>query len=292
MKNLASPLAKEYERWCKKIGDEEPYHGERIIGIHDVLKAHFLIADYFYKLGEGIGGVGPKNLDLLHSAISRQLVQYDGRIKWTDPFDICATLFFGLIKNHSFHDGNKRTAFLVALYHLKKCGRVSKVGQKDFERFTVDVASNNLNTYRYYEKARKMDDPEVRTISSFFKGNTREEDKKTYFVTYAQLNAILGRFGYKLDNPDRNYIDIMREEPVPRWYGLRTPKKKEWKKIGEIGFPGWKREVGMGTIKKVRKITNLTEREFVDSQVFFHGEEQMEDLIEIYHGPLKRLADK
>jgi death-on-curing protein len=292
MKNLAVPLSKEYERWRKKVGDDEPYYGDRIIGIHDVLKAHFLIADYFYKQGVGIGGIGPKNLTLLHSAVGRQLVQFDGRIKWTEPFDICATLFFGLIKNHPFHDGNKRTAFLVALYHLKKCGRVPKVVQKEFEQFTLDVASNKLSIKKHYDKFKKMGDPEVRTISTFFKANTREEDKKAYFVSYAQLNTILGRFGYKMDNPDRNYIDILREEPVPRWFGFRAPKLKEWKKIGEIGFPGWKREVGMGTIKKVRKLTNLTEKEFVDSQVFFYGEEQMENLIETYHGPLKRLADK
>ncbi len=169
MRNLIPTLAKEYQRWRKEVGDEEPYHGERIIGIHDVLKAHFLIADYFYKQGEGIGGVGPKSLDLLHSAVGRQLVQYDGRIKWTDPFDICATLFFGLIKNHPFHDGNKRTAFLVALYHLKeKIGHVAKVGQKDFERFTVDVTSDKLSNYRQYDKVRRKEDPAVRSRSPHF----------------------------------------------------------------------------------------------------------------------------
>jgi len=173
-----------------------------------------------------------------------------------------------------------------------KCGRVPRASQKEFEKLTVEVASNNLSNHKYYERYKKMDDREVRTISAFFKANTREEDKKSYVVTYIQLNTILGRFGYKLDNADRNYIDVLKEVPVPMWYGLRSSKKSEWKKIGEIGFPGWKREIGKETIKKVRKMTSLTDKEFVDSQVFFRGEEQLETLIETFHGPLKRLADK
>jgi hypothetical protein len=88
--------------------------GALTLGMHDVLKAHFLIADFFFAEGEGIGGVGPRDLDLLHSALYRQHVTLGGTAKWDTKFDVCATLLYGLIKDHPFHDANKRTAFLSA----------------------------------------------------------------------------------------------------------------------------------------------------------------------------------
>ena len=115
---IREPLQKEYERWLGLIGDD-PYCEDCVIGIHDVLRAHFLLLDYFATDGEGIGGIGPKSLDLLHSAISRQLVGYGGKRKWTDDFDICATLFFGLIKNHPWVGGNKRTATHLTDHFLR-----------------------------------------------------------------------------------------------------------------------------------------------------------------------------
>ena len=38
----------EFIRWCKFFGDNDPYTKDGNIGILDVLRAHFLIADYFY----------------------------------------------------------------------------------------------------------------------------------------------------------------------------------------------------------------------------------------------------
>ena len=54
--------------------------------------------------------IGVRDLNLLGSAIGRQSASFGGKTKYTNPVDICATLFYGLVKNHSFSDGNKRTA--------------------------------------------------------------------------------------------------------------------------------------------------------------------------------------
>ena len=113
-------VGKEHKRWVSTIGPVEPYFGRDNIGIYEVLHAHFLLIDFFFKIGEGIGGIGPKDIKLLHSALGRQFVCFGGKSKWTNPIDICATLMFGLIKNHPFHDANKRTAFLVSMLHLQK----------------------------------------------------------------------------------------------------------------------------------------------------------------------------
>ena len=64
----------EYERWIALV-EEDPYASPTTMGIHDVLKAHFLIIDYFIteRNGEGVGGIGPKDIDRLHSAVYRHL---------------------------------------------------------------------------------------------------------------------------------------------------------------------------------------------------------------------------
>ncbi len=85
-------IAAEYERWVTMIGRADPYLSKVTIGIHEALQAHFLLIDYFYEKKEGIGGIGPKDTNLLHSALSRQFVQFGGKPKWNDRINICATL--------------------------------------------------------------------------------------------------------------------------------------------------------------------------------------------------------
>ena len=217
MNHLAEPIQKEYDRWKEEIGEADPYSGSDTVGIHTVLRAHFLIADYFYIEGEGLGGVGPKNIELLHSALYRQFVGFGGKQKWTDPLDKCATLMFGLIKDHAFHDANKRTAFLTSLYHLHKFGRCPNVGQTEFEDFTVEIANNELGKYRRYKDfvKKKLEDPEILFISNFLKRKSRKVDKRFYSVTYRELNGILRKCNFGLSNPKKNYIDIIRFDHAP-----------------------------------------------------------------------------
>ncbi|MDT8383629.1 MAG: type II toxin-antitoxin system death-on-curing family toxin [Gammaproteobacteria bacterium] len=182
---LAEPLHEEYLRWVDIIGEEDPYATQNTMGIHDVLRAHFLIIDYFYneKDLEGVGGIGPKNIDSLHSALYRQFMGFDGKEKWNNDFQRCATLMFGLIKDHPFHDANKRTAFLVSLYFLHKMGRLPEVQQKEFEDFTVDIAEDNLKRFRRFKDLRKTgDDPEILFIADFLRRKSRESDSRYYTV--------------------------------------------------------------------------------------------------------------
>lgn len=95
---LHPEIEREYKRWIDLVGPDDPYRTEDCVGLHDVLQSHFLIADSFVESGNGIGGIGPKSLDLLHSAIYRQFVSFGGKDKWTGPLEKCATLVFGLVK--------------------------------------------------------------------------------------------------------------------------------------------------------------------------------------------------
>src|SRR3546814_12154590 len=83
--------------------------------------------------------------------------------------DVCSSdlsLMYGLIKNHPFHDANKRTAFLCAILHLQKIGRTPTIDQKSFEDFTVNVAEGNLDTYDGRSEERRVGKECVSTCRS------------------------------------------------------------------------------------------------------------------------------
>lgn len=294
MADLEPEILNEYNRIVAQLNEE--HDGYRYLGglsVLDVVRAHFLIANHFYLEGHGLGGVGPKSLSLLRSAVSRQYVSLGHKAKWESKFDICATLFFGLIKNHPFYDANKRTAFLSALYFLHNSSWCPSVSETEFENFTVEIADDQLEKYARYKKlkAQKDPDPEVKFIAWYLRNNTRKIDRDHYAVTYRELQTILNRFGFDLSTPYHNHIDVVRREKRSQLFGLLGNKIVETR-VGQIGFPRWSSEVGRGAIKSVREMTGLTDKKGVDSAAFFQGFDPMQSLIATYHAPLMSLANR
>lgn len=64
------------------------------------------------------GGEGIREIALLSSALNRapQKFAYDSK---TTIFELAAAYSFGIVKNHPFVDGNKRTAFLAGVIFLE-----------------------------------------------------------------------------------------------------------------------------------------------------------------------------
>jgi death-on-curing protein len=293
MEFLHSGLKGEYDRWVKLLNGQDPYCSQFTCGIHEVLRAHFLIADFFLDNDYGIGGVGPKSLDLLHSAIYRQFVSFGGIEKWPGKYEKCATLLFGIVKDHPFHDANKRTALLVTLYQLDRINRTPRISQKEFEDFFVDVADNRLSKYRRHQDlAAKVEDADVQFIADFLQRNTREIDRRSYTITFSQLNQLLQKYGYELVNPSGNFIDVVKVEWERKYLGVVGPAVRKEYRVERIGFPGWKRQVGKGALKSVRRATGLTQERGYDSAAFYQGLDPLYSLIDIYSEPLRRLADR
>lgn len=291
MDDILPELVEDFERVSKEIGSEL-YRGKNTVGIYDVLKAHYLIVDKFAREGEGIGGVGPRDVNLLHSTLSRQVTGFSGRQKWQGDLDICATLFFGLVKNHAFYDGNKRTALLTLLFHLWKLGRVPTIKQKRLEQLALRTAMNQLALYNSYARFQKFKDRDVMFLSHFLHKNTRKQDRRTYMITYRQLDIILRKFNFKLANPSKNFIDVVREEEVLTWRKFRLERTLKETRVAHIPFPGMNKQVCTRDIKYVRKATGLTAKNGIDSAVFFKDADPLNVLVHQYGGVLRRLADK
>lgn len=284
-------IESEYCRWVKLLGDDDPYVTNELPGIHDVLRAHFLVADYFCDIDGGLGGVGPKSLDLLHSAMYRPFVSLGGVDKWNTAFERIATLIYGIIKDHAFHDANKRTGLLTLLLFLNMNGRVPTAGQKQLEDFAVDIADNKLDKYSRYESMKKKGfvDVDVRFIADYLERNSRKVDRTSYSITYRELDSRLHSFGYRLENPSGNYIDLVRIEEKRKIFGWGA-REKVGVKILQVGFPGWKSQVNHGAMKSIRKAAKLTVKDGFDSKTFYEGSDPLQSLIAEYAAPLERLA--
>lgn len=215
MDRIAPDLRSEFDRWCKQIPSEGP-GGADMVTIRDALRAHVLLVDAFREMeGEKVGGVGPRNMSLLASAIDRQHVGLGNSAKWSNIFERTATTFFGMVKNHPFYDGNKRTGLLLALWQLYRARRVPSVPQKNFEQLAVATAASTLHDFdpkRFtgFCRKRHRPDADVLYIADRLRAWTREEDREFYIVTFSELNRLLHRFKCRLANPDGNYIDVLQ----------------------------------------------------------------------------------
>lgn len=275
-----SDVRDEYLRWQKVLASENATGPG--LSIDDVLVVHFMIVDMFYGQHEGLGGIGPKDVGLLSSAVSRQFAGYGEVERWPTVQEKVATLLYGIVLNHPFHDANKRTAFLASLYYLQMNGLYPRVSAKQFEDFVVTVADRSFRSMEKFKRSfADQDDADIRYIAHFIRNATRQIDKRDYTITFNELNRILRRFGYCLANPVGNYIDILHNEG-----------EAEGKKVAQVGFPSWTKQVTRQAIKTVRQATCLTVLDGIDSQVFFKDVEPISQLLARYYEPLQRLADR
>lgn len=267
-------VEQEYQRWREKL----PYFGYvGGLAYDDVLMVHFVLADMFYGKKSGIGGIGPKSLDLLLSAVSRQYVSFGGDDKWSRPEEMAATLLYGIVLNHPFHDANKRTGFLSTLLLLDKHKITLKVTEKQFEDFTVSVAERSFRNLEKFKRSFEgHEDADVKYIAHYIRLATRQSDKKDYIVTYRELNSILKRFGFELQDPHANTIDVVETATERR--------------VCNIGFHSMTKQVAKGVIRYVRTETGLDLLNGCDSGAFFKGEEPLNNLLAKYYEPLERLA--
>lgn len=88
----------------------------RFISLEEVLTIH----DRMLEIGGGRAGV--HDFALLHSAVERPKAHFGGEHLYATVWLAAAALMQSLVKNHSFEDGNKRTAYFSTMRFLHKNG--------------------------------------------------------------------------------------------------------------------------------------------------------------------------
>jgi len=277
-------LSEEHKRWIDTLLEESAQVSDCVIGIVDVLNAHFSIIDYFLENGEGgkgVGGIGLIDKGLLSSAVAAQKTEDSGNLKWKTDYEKCAALFYGLIKNHPFHNYNQITALITALYYLSKLNRAPTASHKELEIITRIIASNTIRDRQAFKPFSKFENGEIRFLAQYFQRNIRPLDESDFIITYSELNRILSGFGFSLNHPHGNSIDIVRIEKRSSFFGL--PKTKGGHtSFGRIGFAGWNREVPIKEMKLIQAYTGLAANEKFDPRVLYKKGPPLSSLINGY----------
>lgn len=86
------------------------------------------------------GGVGVRDEGLLHSALARprQLAAYGSEV---DAIKLAAAYTAGILQNHPFVDGNKRTGFVLGVLFLELNGMAFVAREDDAAQAVIDLAA-------------------------------------------------------------------------------------------------------------------------------------------------------
>jgi death-on-curing family protein len=269
----------------------------RTLSVEEVLQIHDILVEDFAGSPDPIYPPGVKSLDLLSSAVSRQFTSLGGRLKYPDVIPNAATLTYGLCCDHPFHNGNKRTALVALLVHLDRNKlTLHDTRQKDLFDMIINVADHSIGLPpestrrgRTLRQRRRRADDEVSALATWIEKRAEKVTRGEKPVTYRELRKILEAFGYSLQNPKGNRIDIVKQESVTVGIFRRTQVIR-LKHIGSIPYPGDHQEVGLRILKDVRRNCRLTEEDGYDTEAFYNQAAVIDAFVNRYRTILRRLA--
>ncbi len=103
---------------------------QTVLAVHDVLLAEFG------------GGLGIRDESLLESALARPLNL------WSDETPnlvrLAAAYTYGIVKNHPFVDGNKRTGYVIGGIFLERNGHILNASEEEATAAIMALASSQL----------------------------------------------------------------------------------------------------------------------------------------------------
>lgn len=267
--------------------------------LHSILSSN-------YRLLTNMDPVEPrgiKNMNLLKSAVDRQHTGSGDWYKYDNCYSNCATLIFGVIKNHSFHNGNKRTGLLCLIKHLYVNGYVLRPGKKHKEiyNFVMSIADNKLiefsNKYREYRKYFKREkltkskelaiDQQIDFISYWIKHNS--VSKKFHIknkVKISKLKSLLKKKGVELER-NGSRIKVFKEVDT-KILGFKFSKKRINEKEYSLGNST--REIGGPTLNYLRRDFSLTLKDGVDNNQFYDDEHFFDEEINAYKKIIYQLS--
>lgn len=106
-----------------------------------------MFAAHDQSLAQFGGGAGLRDEAMLDSALGKPLNLF----AYGEPslFDLAASYGYGIVKNHPFIDGNKRTGFIVAVVFLELNGYSFRASEVDAALQTLALAAGEVSEAEY-----------------------------------------------------------------------------------------------------------------------------------------------
>jgi death on curing protein len=100
------------------------------------------------------GATGLRDLGLLQSALARARQHYS-YADTSDVVEMAALYTAGIVRNHPFVDGNKRTGFVIGVLFLELHGFDFKASEEDATQAVMALAAGTLDEAGYAAWLRK-----------------------------------------------------------------------------------------------------------------------------------------
>jgi death-on-curing protein len=105
----------------------------------DVLDLH---ADLIKTFG---GAYGVRDIGLLESALWQPQVTIEKSFAYKNLYEMAACYAHGIIKNHPFVDGNKRTGMVCMLYFLEMNGITANLSNQSLFDLAITIATTKIS---------------------------------------------------------------------------------------------------------------------------------------------------
>lgn len=265
---------------------------ECIKELHNLLSENYKL----FKDMEPISPPGVKNNNMLESAVYRQETGIDDYYKYNDTYSNSATLCYGIIKNHAFHNGNKRTGLLALIKHLHSNGYVlrNKLGNAELYELIVCIAKGNLNEHsKIYSQSYKDEDVtwdmdgNIGYLAFWIKQNSMP--KSLYIAQQLKtktLKSILNQKGIQYKEEGK-YIVLEIVKPK-KLLGIKYDEEVVKRKKYFIGKR--KEKIKKSKLDKIRKDFNLTRSDGVDNVAFYDDKNIIDEEIKKYKQIIYRLS--
>lgn len=131
----------------------------KLLSITEVEYVAFSLAKEFLGWDEPIPAFGSRFPNALESCLATPFQKFNGKNLYKGLAERGAILFYLMVKNHPFRNGNKRIAMTTLLYFLHKNKKSLKVDNQELYNFAKWVA----------ESGPKFKEQTVSAIEKFIK---------------------------------------------------------------------------------------------------------------------------
>lgn len=238
----------------------------------DVLAIRERMATTLIAEKSAFGASKPLWPDKFSMAVQRQFTSGGNIYKYNSIPSVGATLAFGLAMNHSFENGNKRTALVALLVFLNRNKTLLvDVAEDDLYELITGLVKHELPIRN--DEVRSSD-TEVASLARWIDERSRTLQLGDRIMEFSEMKSTLQALGCEFDSPSKNFIKIRRLR-----YSVKT------------GYPRQKFTLDAHEIKRIRRALQLDETHGFDSGGFYDLEGSVDEFVNRYRNVMRRLAD-